>query len=388
MPTAQVAHVGFAAPSGTGKTTLISQLVPVLRARGLRLGYLKHAHHGFDLDTPGKDTYRLRAAGAASVLIASPERWAMLEEGGQPGPGAVPRFEALLSRFDAATTDLVLIEGWHGAAFPRIAVHRAASGREMRRLDDPDLIAIATDAPHQIPGNWPEDLPRLPLNEPECIADFILNHPLMTLHRQRAHQPQPVAAQTLHWAPAPTDVREQLVFYYRLLRRYGYNDAQSGNASVRDGEFFWVTPSGASGDELCPADLLSCPLHGDLPERASFDAALHRAVYQRQPEARGILHSHGAYSIAASCVGTEFAPVDFEGRHYFSRVPIVPIPQSFEAYCAQVPERVAAALNQSCVAMVATHGVYAWGQTLRAAYQWTCALEHSAKIQRLLSMTP
>lgn len=171
----RIAHVGFAAPSGTGKTTLIAELVPVLRGRGLRLGYLKHAHHGFDLDRPGKDTYKLRAAGALSVLIASPERWAFMQE----GRGRVPDLPALLARFDASETDLVLIEGWHGESYPKIAVHRPAAGRAALCLEDPDLIAIATDAPDRLSAN----LPLLPLGDPERIADFILDHPLMQAER-------------------------------------------------------------------------------------------------------------------------------------------------------------------------------------------------------------
>lgn len=180
-----IAHLGFAAPSGTGKTTLLTRLVPLLRARGLRLGYLKHAHHGFDLDTPGKDTHRLREAGASAVLIASSRRWALMQEGPPEQPladaskaeGASSLLASLLSRFDRERTDLVLIEGWHGASFPRIAVHRPASGRELTGLDDPDLIAVASDVPDQVPGH----LPVLPLDDPEHIADFILSHPRIGL---------------------------------------------------------------------------------------------------------------------------------------------------------------------------------------------------------------
>lgn len=174
----RIPHVGFAAPSGSGKTTLIARLVPLLRARGLRLGYLKHAHHGFDLDTPGKDSFLLREAGATAVLIASGQRWALMQEGlpesGEPGQGC---FDALLDRFDPVTTDLILVEGWHGARFPRIGVHRPASGRVLADLDDPDLIAVATDAPEQLRL----EVPLLPLGEPERIAELILGHPRIGL---------------------------------------------------------------------------------------------------------------------------------------------------------------------------------------------------------------
>lgn len=164
--------LGFVAPSGTGKTTLLTRLAAVLSARGLRLGYLKHAHHGFDLDTQGKDSYRLREAGAQRVLIASAARWALLQENDARQP--IPQLPELLAHFDPERIDLVLIEGWHGvSSYPKIAVHRPAAGREPQRFDDSDLIAVATDTPEQVPTS----LPRLPLNDPERIADFILTHP-------------------------------------------------------------------------------------------------------------------------------------------------------------------------------------------------------------------
>ncbi|EIC23349.1 molybdopterin-guanine dinucleotide biosynthesis protein B [Thiorhodovibrio frisius] len=388
-----VAHVGFAAPSGTGKTTLLTRLLPVLRARGLRLGYLKHAHHGFDLDTPGKDSYLLREAGASAVLIASSRRWALMQEGlpeseraehraaSATGQDAPRLFDSLLSRFDPHVTDLVLIEGWHGASFPRIAVHRTASGLAFSRFDDPDLIAVATDAPEQVPGS----LPKLALGEPEVIADFILNHPRVGLSASESPAPSR-SFHDLSPACAPSNPREQLVFYYGLLRRHGYNDAQSGNASVRTDNGFLITPTGAGGDDLSPHELVACPLSGPIPEGASFDSLLHQLVYLNQPEARAILHSHGPYSIAASCgPGGGFMPVDFEGKHYFSQVPIVPIPDSFEDYIRDVPRRVSSALSASPIAMVSSHGVYAWGRTLREAYRWTGALEHSAQIKHLLT---
>lgn len=173
-----IPHIGFSAPSGIGKTTLITRLVSVFRDRGLRPGYLKHAHHGFDLDTPGKDSYVVREAGASTVLVASPERWALLRE----APGFSDGVEALLGRFDPEATDLVLIEGWHLGEFPRIAVHRRGIEFGSAGFDDPQLIAVATDAPEDVPGV----LPLLPLNEPEAIVDFILNHPRLGLPECRA----------------------------------------------------------------------------------------------------------------------------------------------------------------------------------------------------------
>jgi L-fuculose-phosphate aldolase len=180
--------------------------------------------------------------------------------------------------------------------------------------------------------------------------------------------------------------RDDLVQYYRWLRERGYNDSHSGNASVRENDFFWVTPTGACAELVKPHDLIACPLTGDLPAGASLDAALHRAVYAANPKARAVLHSHGAYTVALTLDGRDFEPSDFEGRYYFGRVPVVDVP--YDEYWALVPERVARALAAGRVAVVRGHGVYACGETLELAYKWTCSLELSAKtavITRLVS---
>lgn len=154
--------IGVVAPSGTGKTTLLQALAPCLRAHGLRIGYLKHTHHDVDLDQPGKDSYRLRAAGAAQVLLVSDRRWALLTE--QAG---TPSLDVLLGQFDAARLDLVLIEGLRGDRYPKIEVLRGAAWP--RCADDPDLLAVASKQPLAV-APWPV----LPLDDAEAIARFII----------------------------------------------------------------------------------------------------------------------------------------------------------------------------------------------------------------------
>lgn len=172
-------------------------------------------------------------------------------------------------------------------------------------------------------------------------------------------------------------LRDDLVQYYRWLRDYGYNDSHSGNASVREGDFIWVTPTRAFAELLRPHDLVACPLDGAIPAGASLDAALHRAVYLASPHVGAVLHSHGAYTVGATLDGADYLPADFEGRYYFERVPVLDVP--YAEYWAEAPRRVPEALRTSPVVVVRGHGVYAAGESLERAYQWTCSLELSAK---------
>ncbi len=173
------------------------------------------------------------------------------------------------------------------------------------------------------------------------------------------------------------DKREDLVRHYRWLRQYGYNDSHSGNASVRDGAHFWVTPTGACADLLQAADLIECRVDAEPPGGASLDARLHAMVYRKNPEAGAVLHSHGAYSVALTMDGEDFVPMDFEGGYYFPRIPVIDIP--YERYLDEAAEAVSDMLAEHRVTVVRGHGVYAVGDTLNLAYKWTCSFELSAK---------
>ena len=158
--------IGFAANSGTGKTTLLIRVLPILRARGVRVGILKHAHHGFEVDTPGKDSYQLRHAGAKEVLVASRQRWALMAENEREDE---PSLEELLLRLDQDTLDVILVEGFADATFPKIELYRAELKHPVRYPRDNSIIALATDAEL----SPPTDLPVLDVNDPESVANFI-----------------------------------------------------------------------------------------------------------------------------------------------------------------------------------------------------------------------
>lgn len=161
--------LGIVAFSGTGKTTLLKQLIPILKARGLHLALIKHTHHQFDIDTPGKDSYELRQAGAEQVMVASRRRWALMVE--TPNQYDDPPLESLIDHLDTKALDLILVEGFKHAAVPKIELHRPTLKQPLLFPEDPDIIAIASDAPlpHQT------DLPVLALNNPETIADFVMD---------------------------------------------------------------------------------------------------------------------------------------------------------------------------------------------------------------------
>ncbi|MBS7810110.1 molybdopterin-guanine dinucleotide biosynthesis protein B [Roseococcus pinisoli] len=158
--------IGLAGWSGAGKTTLVRRLIPVLRARGLSVSTVKHAHHDFDVDQPGKDSFEHRQAGAAQVLVSSAKRWALMtEHRGAPEPALA----ALLARLDPV--DLVIVEGFKREEVPKIEIHRAANGKPFLYPEDPLIRALATDA---VP---PEGAPpAMPLDEVEAIADAALRH--------------------------------------------------------------------------------------------------------------------------------------------------------------------------------------------------------------------
>ncbi|RFA31132.1 molybdopterin-guanine dinucleotide biosynthesis protein B [Alkalilimnicola ehrlichii] len=158
--------LGFAAYSGTGKTTLLRELIPLLTAHGIRLSLIKHAHHNFDIDRPGKDSYELRKAGASQVLVCSAYRTAMVTEHPQP---TEPRLADQLARLDQTGTDLILVEGFKSEHFPKIELWRPELGHPPRHPSDPAIVAVATDAPEQLDTS----LPILDINAPDAIARFI-----------------------------------------------------------------------------------------------------------------------------------------------------------------------------------------------------------------------
>jgi len=164
-----IAVIGFVAPSGTGKTTLIQRLVPLLRQRGRRLGYLKHTHHLIEVDKPGKDSYQIREAGASQVLLASGERWVLQSD--TPGQGGDPDLVEMLARFDPKWVDLILVEGFKSSVYPKLEVHRAALSKPFLYPDDPDIRGLITD--ESPPGSGSP--PLLPLDDPVAVADFILS---------------------------------------------------------------------------------------------------------------------------------------------------------------------------------------------------------------------
>ena len=173
------------------------------------------------------------------------------------------------------------------------------------------------------------------------------------------------------------NAKQDLVRYYQWLRQYGYNDSHSGNASIRDNNEFWVTPTGACADTLQSDQLIHCSLDGTLGHGASLDAALHMMVYQKNPEMTAVLHSHGAYSVAMTMNGEDFYPPDFEGQYYFEKIPVITLP--YDEYLQKSAQAVSDALAQYPVVVVRGHGVYATAKTLNLAYKWTCSFELSAK---------
>jgi len=156
---------GFAGYSGSGKTTLIERLIPLFTARGLRVSLIKHAHHTFDVDQPGKDSFRHRHAGCTEVMVTSSRRWALMHElRGAPEPGLSEQIARL------SPCDLLLVEGFKREAIPKLEVYRAEVGESLIHPHDPNVVAVASDAPVET------RLPRLDLNAPPPIAEFILRH--------------------------------------------------------------------------------------------------------------------------------------------------------------------------------------------------------------------
>ena len=155
---------GIAGWSNSGKTTLIERLLPLLTGRGLRVSVVKHAHEKFDIDKPGKDSYRFRDAGSHEVLVSSPARWALMREHRGTAEPGLPELMSHLSH-----CDLVLVEGFKREAIPKLEVHRAAIGKPLLSPDDPWIVALASDVPIAT------GLPQFRLDDVDLIVAFIVD---------------------------------------------------------------------------------------------------------------------------------------------------------------------------------------------------------------------
>ena len=166
MTVSGIPVLGFVAWSGTGKTTLLRRLIPLLREQGLRMGVIKHAHHTFEMDRPGKDSYELRKAGADRVLVGSRQRYALLVEHERQDE---PMLADLLPHMQTEGLDLILVEGFKHERFPKVELHRSALARPLLFPEDDAIIAIATDSALDPAPS----LPVLDLNDVPAIADFV-----------------------------------------------------------------------------------------------------------------------------------------------------------------------------------------------------------------------
>ncbi|MPY76447.1 MAG: molybdopterin-guanine dinucleotide biosynthesis protein B [Alphaproteobacteria bacterium] len=170
--------IGLAGWSGSGKTTLVARLLPMLTARGLRVSTVKHAHHSFDMDKPGKDSHVHREAGATEVLVTSAHRWALLHENrGMPEPSMVDLIRYM------TPVDLLIVEGFKAHPHDKIEIYRPANGKSLLARDDPHIVAVATDEVNAIDVA----VPILDLNDVGAIAEFIIAH--CGLREVRPHGP-------------------------------------------------------------------------------------------------------------------------------------------------------------------------------------------------------
>ena len=157
--------IGIAGYSGSGKTTLIEKVIPVLVSSGLRVSLIKHAHHEFDVDQPGKDSYRHRHAGCGEVLVSSSKRWAMMHElRGAPEPSLQEQLRLF------APCDLVIVEGFKSEPIPKVEVHRRQSHAPLLYPEDPNVVAIATDEALDT------SLPQIDVNDAAAVARFIVHY--------------------------------------------------------------------------------------------------------------------------------------------------------------------------------------------------------------------
>lgn len=169
--------MGIVGWSGSGKTSLLVELLPRLKDLGLKVSTMKHAHHRFDVDKPGKDSFQHREAGASEVMVVTSSRWVLMHESREEPE---PSIEALIERM--TPVDLLLIEGFKTHHHPKLEIHRASEGKPLLCLSDPEIVAVASDCP--LPDLR---IPRLDLNNPATIVDFILA--FTDLKQERANSP-------------------------------------------------------------------------------------------------------------------------------------------------------------------------------------------------------
>lgn len=161
--------LGIVAYSGVGKTTLLERLIPVLRQKAIRIAAIKHSHHDFEIDKKGKDSDRLRTAGAGQVILASPYRTALIiEEDGNTEPD----LQQQLNRLDPSTVDLVLVEGFRHFDLPKLEIHRPSQQKPLLCCNDENIIALACDEAPAVNIK----IPTLPLNDEQAVCDFIIKN--------------------------------------------------------------------------------------------------------------------------------------------------------------------------------------------------------------------
>ena len=158
--------MGIVGWSGSGKTSLLVEVLPILEGHGLKVSTMKHAHHRFDVDRPGKDSFRHREAGASEVLVVTSSRWVLMHASREEPE---PSIEALIERM--TPVDLLLIEGFKTHHHPKLEIYRKSEGKPLLCLNDPEIVAVASDVP--LPDL---EIPRLDLNDPGAVTEFILIH--------------------------------------------------------------------------------------------------------------------------------------------------------------------------------------------------------------------
>jgi molybdopterin-guanine dinucleotide biosynthesis protein B len=360
--------LGIVAPSGTGKTTLLLKVLPLLRERGLRVGYLKHSHHELKLDEPGKDSFEVAASGAEQVILAAADGWALMDYApGQDGARELP-LAALLARFDATRLDLVLVEGFREAHYPKLEVHRAAAGKPPRFPDDPDIIAVVSDA--ALPRTAAPDL--LSIDDPAAVADYI---------QARLADGQLTAE----------DPREELLRRCRECR-ISPAEPRAGWLSVRVGERCWLAPIALAGDDPTPASIQAYAVtaaeeqapavaDGEAVDLTALEARIHRGIYAAQPSARAVVGARMPYTAAVGFRGRSFEPVDPDGAAALGALPALSF--GLEELVAKAPDAIAEQLIEGSACIVAGQGAYTWGGDLAEALQRAALLERSAEIYAL-----